>query len=351
MESRLLVFAGAGASKAVNADGYPTTVDFYKLLPPSILGMPFFAQLLEFLQKQSRIQSEVDIEVVLWHLHELRDQLRALARSDRFLGWLMESERLLRVVGQPGKLSFAKQAAVEGLQALNKVIDAINRQVFELYKRPPEPGELLGTWQPVLEAAERGEWHVEIVTTNYDVVLEYALLSRAGETLPLVDPGWSTGVYRALDLDRWARSPFRDAPAGKPQGLLTKLHGSVNWSRDGDDIFISDPGFKGADERHAIIYPGFKGRPATEPFVTMHQYFVRALSAADALLFVGFAFRDEYINELCERYIRPDAKVVVVNPGSISRLPFPHGTLLPQIQRGLSAEATEQAFAGLEGDS
>lgn len=338
------MFAGAGASKAVNADGYPTTADFFKRLPEQITGTPFFQSLMEFLRSRGRPSLELDIEVVLWHLSELRDQLWAMARSDRFLGWLLDNERLLKITGGGGRLGVAKHVAQEGLPTLNRVIDAINRQVFDLYKRQPEDAELLGTWRPVLDAAKAGGWQLEIVTTNYDVVIEYALLPSSTDQTTLVDPGWSTGVYRALDLDQWARAPFGDGRQGGPQGLLTKLHGSVNWSRDGDDIFISDPGFKGADERHAIIYPGFKGRPAEEPFVTMHQYFVRALALADVLIFIGFAFRDEHINELCERYVRPDARVIVINPSSLSRLPFPQGTLVPQIQKGFSEEAISQAF-------
>lgn len=341
MEKRLLVFAGAGASKAVSSEGYPTTVDFFGRLPEEVTGQPYFQLLKEYLQGRGRSQAQVDVEVVLWHFHELRDQLSAMARTDHFLGWMLEGDRLSRATGVQIHRAGARQSAMEGLPRLTALVDSINRLVFDLYKRAPEKDELEATWLPLLSGLSASEWQVELVTTNYDVVLEHALVELEKSGHPMVDPGWSTGVYRALDLDRWAQAPFEGGKPGVGQGLLTKLHGSVNWSREGEEIFISDPGYKGRDDRHAIIYPGFKGRPAAEPFLTMHQYFVRALTSANVVVFVGFAFRDEYINELCERYVRPSSRVFVLNPNSLQRLPFPSETIQPQIQQAFDKSAID----------
>jgi len=346
MGRRVLVFAGAGASKAVNSDSYPTTADFFNRLPEAISSNQYFRLLLEYLRSRSSGQAKPDIEVVLWHFQELKAQMKAMASRDQFLGWLLESDRMNKPLGSGGSLGAARHAATAGLGQVDSLVSAINRQVFEFYKRPPETAELDVTWLPLLRGLAKSDFSVEVATTNYDVVLEYALEKLEADGTAIVNAGWKSGVYRKLDLDQWSRDPFGSEEGTRAHGLLTKLHGSVNWSRDGADIYISDPAFKGQDDRHAIIYPGFKGRPTEEPFSTMHQYLVRCLATADALVFIGFAFRDEYVNDLCERYVRPQARVYVVNPGAVTRLPFREDAVTPVVL-GMGEEATSKLLSYL----
>lgn len=346
-KKRLLLFAGAGASKAVSSGFYPTTADFYRLLPPNILSHSYFQLLQEYLRSRPELRQETDIELVLWYLSELKQQLAAMATTDQLLGWLLDADRLNKPVGGGGHLGAARHAASAGLPLLNGLVDSINRQVFDLYSRKPSDQELDATWTPLLEELSRGGWNLEVVTTNYDVVIERALqrLNLTGHRF--VDTGYLSDVFPALDLARWLKRPFGEDQAPQFGGLLTKLHGSVNWSRAGSEILLGDPLFKGTDERHAIIYPGFKGRPAAEPFLTLHQYFRRALSEADAAVFIGFAFRDEYINEICERDTKPSTRVFVVNPAPLSALPFPSQSLGPQIQRGFDLEGIAELLDSL----
>jgi hypothetical protein len=127
-----------------------------------------------------------------------------------------------------------------------------------------------------------------------------------------------------LDTQRWLREP----DATSHNGLLTKLHGSVEWSRDeqaGADgtIYLSDPLFKGSDDRHVILYPGFKGLPDREPFGTFHSYFEKILRTASRMIFIGFAFRDDHINRLLRRLNRPECQIVVLNPDEGLSIPLP----------------------------
>jgi len=128
---------------------------------------------------------------------------------------------------------------------------------------------------------------------------------------------WSRGPKAGLDL--------------RPGGLLTKLHGSVDWSRrpGREPIYVGgDPGFKGDHERHVILYPGFKGEALEEPFNIFHDHFAVSLRAASNFVVVGFAFRDDRLNELIDRHLPESAKTVVINPRKTIHWPIPEERIL-----------------------
>lgn len=106
-------------------------------------------------------------------------------------------------------------------------------------------------------------------------------------------------------------------------GLLTKLHGSINWQwgQGGERIFVGAPIWTGNHDNHAIIYPGFKGESQSPFFAPMHSYFAQRLAKAHLVIFVGFAFRDEYINRLISENIEANAKIAVIDP--CERINFP----------------------------
>ena len=70
MSKNILIFAGAGASKAVNSTEFPTTLEFFEKLPTKITETPLFQQAVSFIQSQKE-DKVVDIEEVLWTLQDL----------------------------------------------------------------------------------------------------------------------------------------------------------------------------------------------------------------------------------------------------------------------------------------
>ncbi|MCP5348021.1 MAG: hypothetical protein R3F41_10425 [Gammaproteobacteria bacterium] len=60
---RIVVFAGAGASKAVAPEKYPTTVEFFDDLPEEITSNKLFQQVVEFLKEDSG-KGPIDIELL-----------------------------------------------------------------------------------------------------------------------------------------------------------------------------------------------------------------------------------------------------------------------------------------------
>ncbi|MGE5526987.1 MAG: SIR2 family protein [Rhodospirillaceae bacterium] len=307
----LLIFAGAGASKAVNPGQYPTTVEFFDALPQEIRGHPLFTRVDSYL-RQSLPDQKLDIELILWRLQELRLFCETATDKHQFPGWMIGTGNLVAAYANPNaNLGHFRDVAQGTVKQLDYLISQINQKVYDLYSALPESDDLARTWTPLLEGCGSLGVRTEIVTTNYDMIIESALDGN-----PVADNGWRGTIYRTLDVDSWTLSS-----EATRKGLLTKLHGSVNWSRKGDTVFISDPTFKGAHENHAIIYPGFKGRPPDATFLSFHEHFRRVLRSAKVAVFVGFAFRDPYINEICSSSLASGTTCIAINPQRVS-LPF-----------------------------
>jgi len=317
----VLLFAGAGASKAVNPKEYPTTVEFFELLPVSIKQNALFGNTTQYL-KHADAKKTIDIERVLWALQELQEFTRVLGDDRTVPGWFLQNNRLgasLGVTIEPKQLFEHRPRAERGLDAL---ISDINTRVYDLYAREPLEQELEANWLPLLRSVTAVADKLEVFTTNYDINIEVALdLTAHVLSRPSLDTGVRGAVQRWLDLSVWS-SPIGRSRNDRFLGLFTKLHGSVNWGRGKDKIYVGDPLFKGSHDKHVIEYPGFKGSPTVEPFNVFHSHFATAVATATDMIFIGFAFRYEYINSILERLTSREASVVILNPSELTDLPF-----------------------------
>lgn len=316
----VVVFAGAGASKAVSPENYPTTVEFFDQLPTKITSNELFRQVLAFIKRGLSDDAVVDIEVLLWHLEELSTFLRNASDKNTVLGWFVQGNRLGSAIGLKNQ-NFGHMQSItgKGLPYIDDLVSAIHQQVFALYGAIPNTEQLNETWLPLLRPMLDAGFRVELVTTNYDVVLEYVIEELERTMEPNIDTGRRGRTLSRLDVSLWEGSP----PGFGEKGLLTKLHGSVDWQRGKGVIHAGTPTFAGAHEKHLIIYPGFKGRPTEPEIQAFHGHFRRTLEVAIGVLFIGFAFRDDYINELCEQQFRSNtsARVVVLNPDDSVNVP------------------------------
>lgn len=309
----ILVFAGAGGSKAVNRTQYPTTVEFFQRLPEKIRGSREFKAIDAFL-RASQNDDVIDIEQVLWAMHEWQQFASVMRNRDGLPGWLLAENRIAGVTGTNHDWN-SPVAVVQQLDSrIGSVMGEINRHVYDFYGEEPTEQELDGSWLPLFLAIQTIDPHIEIVTTNYDVVLEAAIDYAK---LP-VETGRQGRIHPILNTQEWDLT--RPDTVRDGRGLLTKLHGSVDWTRQGDRIYAGSPTFTGKHANHVIIYPGFKGAPTEAPFTLFHQYFEWVASRADAAIFVGFAFRDEYINRIIRDRLPSGTPVIVINP--VPSLPF-----------------------------
>jgi hypothetical protein len=288
------------------------TRQFFEKLPRSVGEDVLFSYITAFI-KQRRGKDVMDVEDVLWALGELADPLERAASQKDVFGHLLHTNQVMSVTSTrpPGAEIIGQFVALRA--RVEKLRDQINAQVYEHYRKLPTRDELARTWSPLLRWA-RGlnPESIDIVTTNYDLVIESALdVVRDIK----IETGKRAGLEVTIDLDLWGS----DRVAA---GLLTKLHGSVDW-KFGSNADRVEPVIRWGHPEHdgnlhnrGIIYPGFKGKPKEEPFSRFHSYFGRTASVATHLLFIGFAFRDEYINELLEDSLSPSARVAVLDPAS-----------------------------------
>lgn len=150
----------------------------------------------------------VDIEVMLWQLGELKSFLHCAVDTNHIAGWFLQGNRITHGTGKEKDLAQMRQTASDALPRLDALISEINKSVYGLYQRIPTNEEIEGTWLPALEFLASRECKVELVTTNYDVILE-TVLDRLAETTTLRgDVGWRGSVYRALEVNLWEKQPF-----------------------------------------------------------------------------------------------------------------------------------------------
>lgn len=340
----LVIFAGAGASRGVSGEKYPMALDFRKRLPEEVKKSQLYGQLVAHLN-ESGLGEDIDIEHILWELGRLNDSVEAWTAPNTFASRLLTTNTI--AVAAPANTSgphVHRQFGELGA-ATRRLQDQINERVYEFYAQPPDIKELKRSWIPLLEHVySLGFDRTDIVTTNYDLVIESALEELPGNHIGM---GFQPGLLPGIDLEAWRKPNSR-------QGMLTKLHGSVDWklgngSTDNEPVIRrGHPEFDGDHRKRLILYPGFKGVPSREPFVAFHEYFRRTLRNATHLLFIGFAFRDDFINQLIASTLPAGTRVAVVNPTpKLPPLPFLNEAIHLKQGFGIEKNATILASGGV----
>ena len=292
-----IVFVGAGASAAINRKKYPATEGFYSMLPTSIIENYLFVEVKGFLENNNT--KPIDIEHILDALEEIKNLLWKLQDKSGIVGYMMQNNSL-RKIGVDLKTSTLFDLSPNARKHCYDLIVEIRKFLFEIYSSQPTEREL-DIWKILIEPLQSQiDTETEIFTTNYDVVLEKAI--------NMTDSGIHDGII--LDDNRHAilnvEQLWNENTAlvsFEKGGRLTKLHGSVNWQRDlgsNDSIFIS-PVFTGDLQKQVALYPGeAKNEPEEWPFSKFYKHFERSVERAAGFIFIGFSFRDEYINRILQ---------------------------------------------------
>ena len=341
---RLLIFAGAGASFGVDRKQFPTTIGFRESLPPDITGNHLFQQVENFLEHERKEQPPFDIEKILWELGEFERALERFNAAGSMSEYLFRTGNLgtvgITVNHQQIQNQFANVAA--HLKALQ---DQIFNRVYQLYANSPEISKLEANWLPLLRWAREKYDSVEIVTTNYDLVIETALLE-----VPLVDTARRGGEIRPiLDTECWKANGASFARGGSnpgKKGLLTKLHGSVDWTyamqagaNNTPLIRVGQPDPHGGHNTRTIIYPGFKGTPTKEPFALFHKHLAKVWRECSHAVFVGFAFRDDYLNSIFGTERQESRPVAVIDPAPRRPEDYPAFDEVTYLKQGFGDES------------
>ena len=292
---------------------------------------PLFFQICTFLEIQ-KDEQPIDIEEILWTLDELatlRRRCLSVCDPEKIFGWLL-SGRMSGILGEANNIiaSFQQQMYDSGWNQIENLKDDINALVYDLYATPPDKDKL-SNWVQLLQGLVQYDSNIEIFTTNYDRVLEQVI--DVGKIN--LETGLKSNVDSLiLDTSIW------DTP-GVPynnHGRLTKLHGSVNWQRSNEGIIISNPIFTGNHQQHSILYPGYKGEPNEEPFTKFHEHLQAVVQQASAAIFIGYAFRDDYINTILSELPSEIPKFVINRDDSLPDFSFLNGCL--HLNDGLTKE-------------
>lgn len=175
---------------------------------------------------------------------------------------------------------------------------------------------------------------LNIFTTNYDRLIE---LGADISGLHIMDRfvGSITPIFRSsrLNLDIHYNPP---GIRGEPRYLegvarMTKLHGSIDWIKNGDEIqrfglpfgatdirpYLQAPGLKGCDYMKLMIYPNpDKDRETSEyPYVELFRDFAAAICRPNSTLVTyGYGFGDDHINRVIKDMLTiPSTHLVIIS--------------------------------------
>jgi hypothetical protein len=163
---------------------------------------------------------------------------------------------------------------------------------------------------------------LKLFTTNYDLCFETA----AGKQGLVVLDGFSFTQPRQFDprffLYDIVRRPSTGDETGTPlEGVfhIYKLHGSVNWSRKGENEIEVEP--QPSPDSACLIYPA-KGKyqqSYAQPHLELvAQYFSVLREPNTCLIVTGFGFNDDHLSEPILAAVRtnPHLRLIIVNPSS-----------------------------------
>jgi len=187
----------------------------------------------------------------------------------------------------------------------------------------------------------RKQGRLDVATLNYDLTIE--------TLCTLNDVGVDTGmdqwhVKRTVNLTL----PFR----------LLKLHGSIDWRAirrepgPNEDLFLP---FEGVEripgqipKKPALIFGAGNKLRAGGPYLELLRQFEDSLSRSDALLVVGYSFRDDHVNALVTNWLNSERanRIVVLDPAAGTY--GGHGFYVPPEKRTMRLELAMLANKDVE---
>lgn len=276
--------------------------------------VPLAALLQERIQEMG--EGEADFELVMACLEEMI----SYNMPGRVLPTFTQPRASFEAVLVPGMLQAAYESAIRAIV-----------MTFHSRVRRTLEGVQAALSLTHLVRALAGEARIVLSTLNYDTLLDDALFWFDGFTSV---PGWGFAEFEPL---LWLEQE-------KNHHLLMHLHGSmrfgfrpaVAWARAtpfsepvqypsidlaADSVFRSSTGSPSADglllPATPIIAGGHKSPKLlhnVRPYAYYNATALREIANADALLIIGYGFRDEHVNVWIDEYMRvhPDRPVAVI---------------------------------------
>ena len=292
LHMKTTLFLGAGASRFVDM---PTTTDLVNDVLLQVLhrerwGSPMAASLARNIVRD---HAGKDVEMLYKTIRDMKaaEELHRKAMKHKMDGdnhpsWKRELLTTSRYNPDNKTKKDETEDIGENIKTLESLELAIRNTLLDrLIIKPDHIQNMVEQYDALFEHVGRN-----IVTTNYDNVLEtYCEQTR----LNLVN-----GFKKSHLGDRrmWDCS-WKD---GKGSLCLVKLHGSIMWQKDDNDMVleIGMPGLRGMDKD--IMIPPTLGEKDYDHdiFPALWDRFKDMMSKTELLVVVGFSFRDPKINRI-----------------------------------------------------
>ena len=301
----ILLFVGAGGSAAIDKRKFPTTDGFFSRLPKSVTGSMWYDQIHGFLTHT--IGPKIDIEHMLWAIDDYLEEASMMKNDGRPLGWMMAGNRIHSMLSKSRvDYTIVINEISSFIPGLIKIKNSIYEEIHKVYgAREDESFYKDNRWSRFIQGLIANR-RVEIFTTNYDTILERTINVN---DLDIEYGRNQQGIAFTLNEDHWTK----DNPSGK-SGLLTKLHGSIDWKHYNGRIEFSNIQNQPFDStNNVILYPGFKDQLLESPFDTFYGHLGGVARQAHAIIFVGFSFRDPQINTVLTDNFREGTHVFVID--------------------------------------
>lgn len=210
---------------------------------------------------------------------------------------------------QPNSNLEAELGKIEDEGKINKIRNIIRDQILKkdmecLKKSVQDPNHL----NDIVKMIERfylpHPQLINIVTTNYDCVLEYAL--------SISNFDFSDG-FTGRVLSKLKQETFKE----KKNINIIKVHGSLHWSFDGVGVCRYLPFEDNFSYlKSAMLLPS-KSRKYIEsykePFRTLITKSDQIIEDAKSFLVIGFGFNDEHLTPKVDIKIKEGTPIVIIN--------------------------------------
>ena len=317
--TKVLIFTGAGASAPL---GLPTTVEFNN----EIFESP--KKITSLTQQYLGEKHGSDIERLLSTLEEF-------GNSSGLTGFLIENLPPFNITYNNNNNNIGSSSTnthqhinkhVTGLQ--NDTKSEVKRIKSIVYRKLQhfDKDKAYDLYKNLITEIKKEFNNCSICysTANYDLTLDSALDNERDFTAEtgIIDANYGFINKRGRSL--YNSNTDYDWPSDHIEYL--KVHGSLDWHpaatngecvKSGSSVNPENP------DDMVILYPGFKGIPSKEPFISLHNKLEERLKSSDIVIVIGFAFRDPYINSIFENAIKqtPNKKYILINPTPAQDLP------------------------------
>lgn len=191
---------------------------------------------------------------------------------------------------------------------VNMTWGLLNPQDLDVFSRSIQNSNFFALSQLISSLFRSALKEVNIITTNYDRLAEYAV-EYAGHHHYT---GFSHGFYRQQKNSSYLNCQ-------RVVNIL-KVHGSLDWFSSPLGDVIGYTQLHAIPEKHTpkIVTPGIEKYSTTyhEPFRSIIQMADKAINNAKSYLCIGFGFNDEHIQEkLVEKCVRENACITLITWG------------------------------------